>query len=160
MTSKVGSWSPWSRRACSARTDLRRTDPRVSSVSPCPCGLPASYQSCCARFHSGAVLAPTAELLMRARFTAFAVGDAGYLLKSWHPDTRPRNLTLDADQHWVRLEILGSLNGGLFEVEGSVEFRAHYREGGHSGSLQENSRFVRENGAWLYVGPLSPVVID
>lgn len=48
----------------------------------------------------------------------------------------------------------------MFETEGSVEFRAHYREGRHTGSLHELSGFSREAGAWVYVGPLSPVDFD
>ena len=42
----------------------------------CPCGLGDDYESCCGRFHAGAP-APTAEALMRSRYSAFAVGDAG-----------------------------------------------------------------------------------
>ncbi|MFK0253755.1 YchJ family protein [Streptomyces sp. NPDC090445] len=126
-------------------------------VLPCPCGLPAAYPECCGRFHSGGRQAPTAELLMRSRFSAFAVGDTAYLMRSWHPGTRPDRLDLDPEQRWVRLEILGTERGGMFETEGSVEFRAHYREGRHAGSLHENSAFTREGGAWVYVGPLSPV---
>ncbi|WP_328924402.1 YchJ family metal-binding protein [Streptomyces sp. NBC_00190] len=127
---------------------------------PCPCGLPATYPECCGRFHSGAQQAPTAEKLMRSRFSAFAVGDTAYLLRSWHPSTRPSRLDLDPGQCWERLEILATERGGMFETEGSVEFRAHYREGGHTGSLHEHSAFSREEGAWVYVGPLSPVDFD
>ncbi|MCX5197322.1 YchJ family metal-binding protein [Streptomyces sp. NBC_00249] len=127
---------------------------------PCPCGLPAAYAACCGRFHSGAQQAPTAELLMRSRFTAFAVGDTAYLLRSWHSSTRPGRLELDPGQRWERLEILAAERGGMFETQGSVEFRAHYREGGHAGSLREHSSFSREGGAWVYVGPLSPVEFD
>ncbi|UQW99989.1 YchJ family metal-binding protein [Streptomyces sp. RerS4] len=127
---------------------------------PCPCGLPATYATCCGRFHSGARAAPTAELLMRSRFSAFAVGDTAYLLRSWHSTTRPARLDLDPGQCWERLEILATERGGMFETRGSVEFRAHYREGGHTGSLREHSDFAREGGAWVYVGPLSPVEFD
>ncbi|MEV7413886.1 YchJ family metal-binding protein [Streptomyces sp. NPDC089919] len=130
------------------------------SPAACPCGLPAEYAACCGRFHSGAQQAPTAELLMRSRFSAFAIGDTAYLIRSWHPSTRPAHLDLDPAQRWVRLEILGTERGGIFETEGAVEFRAHYQEGGHAGSLQENSSFSREGGAWLYVGPLTPVLFD
>ncbi|MFF3016885.1 YchJ family protein [Streptomyces sp. NPDC057939] len=126
---------------------------------PCPCGLPAAYPACCGRFHTGGQ-APTAELLMRSRFSAFALGDTAYLLRSWHSSTRPGRLVLDPGQRWERLEILATARGGMFETEGSVEFRAHYREGGHTGSLHEHSTFSREDGAWVYVGPLSPVAFD
>ncbi|WP_424215043.1 YchJ family protein [Streptomyces sp. BI20] len=130
------------------------------SPAGCPCGLPAPYTECCGPFHQGERAAPTAEALMRSRFSAFAVGHVPYLLRSWHSSTRPAELDLDPGQRWERLEILGTERGGLFETEGSVEFRAHYREGGRRGSLHENSSFSKENGAWVYVGPLSPVVFD
>lgn len=126
-------------------------------VPPCPCGLPAAYTECCGRFHSGARQAPTAEQLMRSRFSAFAVGDTAYLMRSWHSSTRPAHLDLDPEQRWERLEVLATERGGMFETEGSVEFRAHYREGRRTGSLHERSAFSREDGAWVYVGPLSPV---
>ncbi|MGG8409612.1 YchJ family protein [Streptomyces sp. 12297] len=131
-----------------------------SAPSPCPCGLPATYANCCGRFHSGAQQAPTAELLMRSRFSAFAVRDTAYLLRSWHPDTRPDRLDLDPGQRWEKLDILGTEHGGMFETEGAVEFRAYYREGGHAGSLHEHSHFSRVGGAWVYVGPLQPVSFD
>lgn len=101
--------------------------------------------------HSGTAPAPTAEALMRSRYTAFATGDAEYLLKSWHPDTRPHKLTLDPAQHWERLEIVATTGGGLLHKEGTVEFRAHYRHSTHTGVLHEQSRFTRVNGQWVYV---------
>jgi SEC-C motif-containing protein len=42
-------------------------------------------------------------------------------------------------------------NGGPFDTEGTVEFKAVYRHGKERGVLHENSRFVREGGHWLYV---------
>lgn len=88
---------------------------------------------------------------MRSRFTAFARGDAEHLLRTWHPDTRPRVLELDPARRWVRLEILDRLGGALFDREGEVEFRAHHREGPQTGVLHERSRFVREDGRWVYL---------
>jgi SEC-C motif-containing protein len=92
---------------------------------------------------------------MRSRFSAFALGDAGYLLRSWHSSTRPARLTLDPEIRWTRLEILGTADGGPFHAEGSVEFRAYYRErGGAEESMRENSAFAREDGAWVYLSAL------
>jgi len=88
---------------------------------------------------------------MRSRYSAFAVGDAGYLLRSWHPDTRPRDLTLDANQRWTRLEILATTGGGMLHTEGTVEFRAHYLAGRRPGELHEHSRFRRAAGRWHYL---------
>ncbi|MFE9423282.1 YchJ family protein [Kitasatospora sp. NPDC006697] len=117
----------------------------------CPCGLPAAYADCCGRLHRGLAPAATAEQLMRSRYSAFAVRDTAYLLRSWHPDTRPAELDLAPALSWERLEIIGSTEGGPFHTAGTVEFRAHYREHGVPGSLHENSRFLRHEGAWVYL---------
>ena len=119
----------------------------------CPCGTGSPYDDCCGRYHAGEQSAPTAEALMRSRFSAFAVGDAGHLLRTWHPSTRPDGLDLDRARHWTRLEVLARSGGGLFDAEGRVEFRAHSERGGRPEVLREDSRFVREGGRWLYVGP-------
>ncbi|MFB7663121.1 YchJ family protein [Kitasatospora sp. NPDC056138] len=129
----------------------RSQKPSIVSTSPCPCGLPASYGECCGRLHRGEAAAATAELLMRSRFSAFAVGDEAYLLRSWHPETRPERLDLDARLRWVRLEILAATDGGPFHSEGTVRFRAHYTEGRQEGVLEELSRFTRVGGAWVYL---------
>ncbi|MCZ0990029.1 YchJ family protein [Streptomyces diastatochromogenes] len=113
----------------------------------CPCGRPESYDACCGRFHSGPAAAPTAEALMRSRYSAFVKGDAGYLLRTWHPRTRPERLDLDPGMKWTGLEILGSTDGSAFHTTGTVTFRASYRDG----SLHERSRFERVDGAWVYV---------
>ena len=84
---------------------------------------------------------------MRSRYSAFAVGDAEYLLRTWHPTTRPASLELDATR-WLRLEVLEA-TGGLLDAEGEVAFRAH----SDAGVVAERSRFVRDGGRWAYVGP-------
>ncbi|MCC5475062.1 YchJ family protein [Streptomyces sp. NPDC059680] len=113
----------------------------------CPCGLPRPYDACCGRFHAGPAAAPTAELLMRSRYSAFVTGDAGYLLRTWHPRTRPERLDLDPRMKWTGLEILDTTDGSAFHSTGTVTFRASYR----GGSLHERSRFARVGGAWAYV---------
>jgi SEC-C motif domain protein len=132
------------------------------SARPCPCQSGESYRLCCGRFHSGEASAPTAVRLMRSRYAAFAVGEAAYLLTTWHPLTRPRTLQLDPAQRWFSLEILGTSRGGMLDTEGTVEFRAHYRTAGEAAAAgqaraaeqHEVSRFVREGGRWLYVSAL------
>ncbi|GAB2694524.1 YchJ family protein [Kitasatospora kifunensis] len=125
--------------------------------APCPCGLPSNYADCCRRLHHGLAQATTAEQLMRSRFSAFVVNDAAYLLRSWHPRTRPPVIDFDARLSWQRLEILDSTEGGPFHQEGTVEFVAHYVEQGISGRLHERSRFVRHEGAWVYLdGVITP----
>ena len=88
---------------------------------------------------------------MRSRFSAFAVGDAAYLLRSWHPSTRPSDLELDADVEWRRLQIVDSVDGGADDAEGVVEFRASFRSPDGVGLMRERSRFARVDGRWVYV---------
>jgi len=92
---------------------------------------------------------------MRSRYTAFAVGDAAYLLRTWHPSTRPRTLTLEPDLLWHRLVVLDVVAGGPWDDAGEVEFVAHHEADGVRGRLHERSRFVRERG-WLYVDGSTP----
>ena len=80
----------------------------------CPCGLPAAYDRCCGRFHRGEP-APTAEVLMRARYTAYAREDGAYLLASWHSSTRPATLPFDPSLRWTRLQVVATTGGGLLD---------------------------------------------
>ncbi|MEH6780174.1 MAG: YchJ family metal-binding protein [Rhodoglobus sp.] len=120
-------------------------------MNPCPCQSAELYDDCCARFHRGETLAPTAERLMRSRYSAYALNLADYLMSTWHSSTRPKMLELDADVRWFRLDIVSRTKGSMFDTTGTVEFRAHYRLDGAADQQHENSRFVRESGAWLYV---------
>ncbi|MGA4797849.1 YchJ family protein [Streptomyces lavendulocolor] len=128
-----------------------RSAPGVRAEDPCPCGLPASYAACCGRFHTGEALAPTAELLMRSRYSAFAVHDEPYLLRTWAPATRPGGVDFDADMRWTGLEILGTTDGTFFHTTGTVTFAAHYTHRGEAGTMREHSRFEKAGGAWVYV---------
>jgi len=88
---------------------------------------------------------------MRSRYSAYVLGEVAYLLKTWHPTTRPTALELDPEVRWYRLDILSRTGGGMLDTRGTVEFRAHYRSDGIADQQHENSAFVRDNGAWLYV---------
>ena len=61
-------------------------------MSACPCGSGRAYAACCGRLHSGAENAASAETLMRSRYSAYVLKLEDYLLATWHPDTRPRQL--------------------------------------------------------------------
>ncbi|WP_436736198.1 YchJ family protein [Streptomyces sp. BBFR102] len=142
-----------SRRARTRSAAPRRTADEAASAGPCPCGTGRPYGECCGRLHAGSAEAATAEQLMRSRYAAFAVRDAAYLLRTWHPRTRPAALDLDDGTRWTGLEITGTAQGSAFHATGTVTFRAHYRAGGESGVMAEHSRFTRAegSGAWLYV---------
>jgi SEC-C motif-containing protein len=110
----------------------------------CPCGSGATYDACCGRLHRGAALAETAEELMRSRYAAYAVGDTDYIFRTWHPRTRPDDLTPDPGLTWTGLEIVGS-------GDDWVEFVASYDRGGRPGERRERSSFEQRGGRWVYV---------
>ncbi|MFG2967164.1 YchJ family protein [Streptomyces sp. NPDC048288] len=113
----------------------------------CPCGPAETYEECCGRFHRGAATAPTAERLMRSRYSAFVKRDEPYLLRTWHPRTRPPRIDFDPGMRWTGLEILDATDGTAFHTTGTVTFRASFK----GGSLHERSRFERVAGDWVYV---------
>jgi SEC-C motif-containing protein len=86
---------------------------------------------------------------MRSRFTAFARQDEAYLLRTWHPSTRPERIGRWLT--WLGLEVVAAEGGGLLDQEGTVEFVATHEQG----SLRERSRFVRDDGRWSYVEPIA-----
>lgn len=118
--------------------------------TPCPCGSNQPLSDCCGRWLHHHQPAPTAEALMRSRYSAYVLGEHDYIRSSWHPDTCPQNLG-GTTLHWIGLQIIGSEQGGEQETAGRVEFTASYVQNGEGNQLHETSRFVRENGQWLYV---------
>jgi SEC-C motif-containing protein len=121
-------------------------------MSNCPCNEKLSYPSCCGRWHAGTP-APTAEALMRSRYSAYVLGLEDYLLATWHPDTRPASLGLAGQSPrptWLGLTVKRHENPTPDTAV--VEFVARVRiGGGRAERMHEVSRFVRENGHWLYV---------
>ena len=117
---------------------------------PCPCGTGASYGACCRRWHEGAshLLAPTAEALMRSRYSAHAFGLHDYLLATWHPRTRPASLA-PPGLAWIGLEVRHSV--AIDDDHATVEFVARSKLGGRAERLHATSRFERSDGRWFYV---------
>lgn len=114
----------------------------------CPCGSGTALVACCQPYHQGEP-APTPEVLMRSRYSAFALQLTGYLLATWHASTRPRQLTPDTGTQWKALTIVAA--PPATETQGIVHFMAYFREQNHWQVLEEQSRFVREGGRWWYV---------
>ena len=112
----------------------------------CPCGSPKSYAECCGPLHGGGD-AVTAEALMRSRYSAYALGDKDYLLRTWAESTRPTALAA-ASPRWLGLKVVRYREHG---DEAEVEFVARFRQGGKVQLLHETSRFVREGGRWFYI---------
>ncbi|MCG2585166.1 YchJ family protein [Massilia sp. TS11] len=135
--------------------------PMATSTPPCPCGGP-SFDSCCGPYLAGSAIAPSAEALMRSRYTAYTRGDEAYLKETWHPSTRPAEAILDPQEklQWLRLEIKSALRLRKRNVESApvedadtVEFVATFRVNGRAHRLHEVSRFVREGTPprWYYL---------
>ncbi len=123
---------------------------------PCPCGAGTSYEDHCRPIHDGRA-ALTAEELMRSRYSAHAVGDAAYLSRSWHTDTRPDVIELDTDVQWLGLEVHHAERGRALDADGTVDFTATYERGGRRVEMRELSRFARQGGRWVYLDGVRPV---
>ena len=87
---------------------------------------------------------------MRSRYSAFALGDADFLFRTWHPRTRPLDVTVDPSITWTGLEVIDTAAGGPDDDHGEVEFTALFESAGRAGSLHERSRFERRAGRWFY----------
>ena len=114
----------------------------------CTCGSASLYQDCCEPYHLSTG-APTAEKLMRSRYSAYVLGLEEYLLNTWHPNTRPKYLNLANDRtKWLGLELI------RFEPnddQAIVEFVAHFKDNDKAEKLHEVSQFRRIAGRWYYV---------
>jgi len=118
----------------------------------CLCGSGLSADLCCERYISGQQIAPTAEALMRSRFTAFAKKNEAYLLASWDKSTRPGKIDFSKNiADWTGLEILMIKKGRQNDNKGAVEFKAFYRLDGEEHVMHEISRFRKLAGRWFYL---------
>lgn len=84
---------------------------------------------------------------MRSRYSAYVLGLIDYLLATWHPSTAPGELELSPVK-WLELEVRHAQMSG---DAGVVEFVARLRDSGRGMRMHEISRFVREDGRWLYI---------
>jgi SEC-C motif-containing protein len=116
----------------------------------CPCGTGRATEDCCGRFHGGE-RPPTAEALMRARFSAFALGKIDFLLATGPAESREDLTAQAASTRWLRLQINGTDAGTARDRVGTVSFEALFEQGGKLGRLVERSRFAREEGGWRYL---------
>jgi SEC-C motif-containing protein len=137
---------------------------KSSTPALCPCGG-GQFASCCGPFIAGAAIAPTAEQLMRSRYSAYTLRDEAYLRATWHASTLPAGPIVDPDEklQWLGLEVKSALRlrqrkANLPEKQDNdtVEFVARFKVGGRAHRLHEVSHFVREPDRlgevrWFYV---------
>ena len=117
----------------------------------CPCGSGVSRGSCCKKVMRDG--AETPEQLMRSRYCAFLWGDVDYLLKTTHEDMLSPGMRFELqqacqDNEFLSLRVIEARPSK--RDEGFVEFVAYSRQGGVTAELHEKSRFLREDGRWLY----------
>ncbi len=117
----------------------------------CPCGSGKGYTDCCARYLEGNEIAPSAEALMRSRYTAYTLLREDYLRATWHSSTRPTSLGLAEEMptKWIGLEVKRHEQQDADHA--LVEFVARYKVNGRAHRLHEVSRFVCEEGRWFYI---------
>lgn len=127
-----------------------------STLKQCPCGSEKPFQYCCGPIVEGQKAAPTAESLMRSRYTAFALGAIDYLIDTTAPEKRGADdAEILAEQVkytvWTGLTILSKDQGDRADERGMVEFEARFETDDQNGTLYEKSNFRREDGRWVYV---------
>ncbi len=116
----------------------------------CYCGSLLQFPECCGPYISGSRNAPTAEALMRSRYSAYAVHNAEYLWETTAQKMRKHHsksaiLQWAKANHWVKLEIISA-------SKDIVEFKAYYLDERLQAQVHhEKSRFVNEGGKWYYL---------
>jgi SEC-C motif-containing protein len=121
-------------------------------MSACPCGSGRAFDECCGPILAGQ-LAPTAEALMRSRYTAFVRNDVDHIERSCVPETRATFSRADVERvaqecEWGPLTVMKAEEHG---DEGMVEFFLTFQRDEEDWPLHERSRFRRIDGRWLYV---------
>jgi len=121
----------------------------------CPCGSGLSFSDCCQPYISGVKNAPTAEALMRSRYSAYVEHAIDYIVDTCTKDEKDR---IDVNQtrkwseksKWLGLKILSAEKGGPNDTEGTVEFEALYEMDGLRDNHHETAKFKKREGRWFY----------
>lgn len=122
-------------------------------MTQCPCNPKVEFDLCCGPYLAGKESAPTAEILMRSRYTAYTLEDFDYLIRTCHKSNRPKKSDFEEDQkvNWTGLEIISTEAGGENDDQGMVEFKAHFTVSENDLNHHEKSTFVREKGKWFFM---------
>ena len=125
-------------------------------MAQCPCGSGFNLDECCGPIIMGGTPAPTAEALMRSRFTAFVRGDQDHIEGTQAKEERDKFDRSAAQSmfnsvEWVSLEVFGTSLGGEDDDTGTVDFVARFKRDGELLDHRERSNFRREEGQWVYV---------
>jgi SEC-C motif-containing protein len=81
-----------------------------------------------------------------------------YLERTWHGSTRPKSIHPDGNEstrpRWMGLRV--KRHEVIDADREVVEFTVRYKLNGRVFTMHEVSRFVRENGNWLYLDGTHP----
>ncbi len=121
----------------------------------CPCGTGELFKNCCDPFISGAAVAPTAEKLMRSRYSAFVVQEPEYIFETHNPETRDEVdlneiAAWSTQSIWEGLSIIDTEKGGEKDKTGVVEFVARYTVKNKANHHHERSTFDHKDGKWWF----------
>lgn len=124
-------------------------------MTPCPCCSRKEYSMCCGPLLAGRP-APTAEALMRSRYTAYSVEDFAYIEQTCAGEAalafnREEAARSAGGTEWLGLTIEATTGGAESDTTGTVTFTARYRQHGRLAALSETSEFRRIMGAWRYI---------
>lgn len=121
----------------------------------CPCGSQIEYSSCCEPYIEGRRPAPTAEALMRSRYTAHVVVDIPYLRETLAPEARRNFNERDvrawaADSEWLGLRIIAASEEA---TDATVEFVATYKSDDKVLEHHEVAQFRKTSDLlrWVFV---------
>ena len=130
----------------------------------CFCGSNNTFEQCCKPIIDGVQPAPTAQSLMRSRYSAYVIVASQYLIDSTHISQRANYSKTDIEawakeSHWQKLEIVDCKKGLSGDSVGEVEFKAYYQDSKNILHIHhEKSIFKQENGDWFYVnGTIIPL---
>ena len=130
-------------------------------MTDCPCGSKSLLEECCGAIIAGAP-APTAEALMRSRYTAFTLNNFDHIENTHAPEIRKEFNRSAAESvaknsKWLGLEIREVIAGGVADETGTVEFVTHFLRDGNNFNHHELASFRKEKGNWVYVdGKMNP----
>jgi len=127
-------------------------------VDRCLCGAADTFDRCCGVYIGGNHLAPTPEALMRARYSAYSLGNIDFIQRTCAGQALA-DFDYLAAQEWSNLVQFVALviqDTHHTSTHGHVQFQATYIENGKTQVLSEFSVFQYLQGAWVYVQALLP----
>jgi len=132
----------------------------MNETKNCPCGSGVEYADCCEPYITGAKNAPTAEALMRSRYSAYVKHAIDYIIGTCiEGDSMSREGITDWSEksNWLGLKIISVKNGGTDDSKGIVVFEATYERKGLKNIHSEIAKFAKQEDRWFFVdGKIAP----